>query len=77
MGHHNVRYLVFDVESVADGDLVSKIRFAGEGLSSSEAVRRYREYLLAKHETDFVPYSYQVPVCVVVGKVSPDSSCWT
>lgn len=72
MSHHNVRYLVFDVESAADGDLVSRIRFPGENLPPGEAVHRYREYLTEKYETDFVPYSYQVPVCVVVAKVSPD-----
>ena len=42
-----VRYLVFDIESVADGDLVSKIRYSGQGLSAAEAVRRYRDELMA------------------------------
>jgi 3'-5' exonuclease len=68
----SVRYLVFDVESAADGDLVSRIRFPGENLPPDEAVHRYREYLTEKYESDFVPYSYQVPICVVVAKVSSD-----
>ena len=29
----SVRYLVFDIESVADGPLVSKLRYAGQGSS--------------------------------------------
>ncbi len=66
------RYLVFDVESIADGDLVSKIRFPGQGLTAAAAVARYREELMEKYETDFIPYTFQVPISVAVGKVSAD-----
>jgi 3'-5' exonuclease len=69
---NTIRYLVFDTESVADADLVSKLKYAGEGLSPAEAVRRYREELFEKYESDFVPYSFQMPVSVVVGKVTAD-----
>jgi predicted PolB exonuclease-like 3'-5' exonuclease len=69
-----VRYLVFDIESVADGELVSKIRYPGQGLSATDAVRRYRDELMAKYETDFIPYTFQVPVSVVVAKVAADFS---
>ena len=48
-----VRYLVFDIESVADGALVSKLRYPGESLEPAEAVRRYRDELMAKYETRF------------------------
>jgi 3'-5' exonuclease len=67
-----IRYLVFDTESVADAPLVAKLRFAKEGLSPAEAVRRYRDQLLEKYESDFIPYSFQMPISVVVGKVSAD-----
>jgi len=67
-----VRYLVFDVESVADGALVSKLRYPAENLEPAAAVRRYRDELLAKFETDFIPYTFQVPVSVVVAKVAAD-----
>jgi predicted PolB exonuclease-like 3'-5' exonuclease len=72
MSQSRVRYLVFDVESAADGNLVSKIRFPSEGLSPSEAIQAYREYLLNKHESDFVPYPFQVPVSIVVAKVDAE-----
>ena len=67
-----VRYLVFDTESVADAALVAKLRYAGQGLSPAEAVRRYRDELLAKYESDFVPYSFQTPISVAVGKVTAE-----
>ncbi len=68
----NVRYLVFDVESVADPQLVSALRFPREGIEGGEAVRRYRNELMDKYGSDFVPYTFQVPVCVVVGKLTAE-----
>ncbi|MFZ1934385.1 MAG: 3'-5' exonuclease [Thermoguttaceae bacterium] len=67
---NSVRYLVFDTESVADAQLVAKLRYAAEGLSPAEAVRRYRDELMEKYESDFIPYSFQVPISVAVGKVA-------
>ncbi|MBN2476891.1 MAG: 3'-5' exonuclease [Pirellulales bacterium] len=67
-----VSYLVFDIESVADAELVAKLRYSGEGLDGAEAVRRYRGELMEKYESDFIPYTYQVPVSVAVGKVQAD-----
>lgn len=66
------RYLVFDTESAADGELVAKLRYPGEGLAPHQAVARYRAELMEKHDSDFIPYSFQYPVCVAVGKVSAD-----
>ncbi len=65
-----VRFLVFDVESVADGQLVSKIRFPGENLSPQDAIRKYRDELIEQKGTDFIPYSFQIPISVVAAKVT-------
>ena len=72
MPAQNVRYLVFDVESVADPELVSTLRYPGEGLGAEEAVRRYRHELMEKHGSDFIPYTFQIPISVVVGKLAND-----
>ena len=69
---NSIRYLVFDTESVADAELVAKLRYAGQGLSPGEAVRRYRDELMEKYESDFIPYSFQMPISVAVGKVTAD-----
>jgi predicted PolB exonuclease-like 3'-5' exonuclease len=66
------RYLVFDTESVADGQLVSRLRYAGQGLSPVEAVARYRGELIEKYESDFIPYTFQIPVSVAIAKVAVD-----
>jgi 3'-5' exonuclease len=72
MPAQNVRYLVFDVESVADPELVSALRYPGEGLGGQEAVRRYRDELMEKHGSDFIPYTFQIAISVVVGKLAAD-----
>jgi predicted PolB exonuclease-like 3'-5' exonuclease len=64
-----VRYLVFDVESVADGRLVSKLRFPEENLDPDEAVARYRAELIETQGNDFIPYTFQIPVAVAIAKV--------
>lgn len=63
------RYLVFDTESVADGRLVAKLRYGGEQIEPAEAIRRYRGELMEKFDSDFIPYTFQVPAAIAVAKV--------
>jgi 3'-5' exonuclease len=66
------RYLVFDIESVADGALVAKTRYGDAGLTPEQAVARYRAELMAKFDSDFIPYTYQVPQSLAVAMVTQD-----
>ncbi len=68
----SVRYLVFDVESAADPELVAKVRHPGESINPIDAVQQYRAELIEKRGNDFIPYTYQVPISIVVAKVSED-----
>lgn len=65
-----VRYLVFDTESASDGELVARLRYPAEELDAASAVARYRAELLAKNDSDFVPYTFQVPISIAVAKVA-------
>lgn len=67
-----VHYLVFDVESVADPALVARLRYPGQSLEPAEAIRRYRAELMEKYDRDFVPYTFQIPISVAVGKMTED-----
>ena len=67
-----VAAIVFDIESVADGDLVSRLRYPGEGLSGAEAIVRYKAELLETTGKDFIPYTYQLPISLVVATVAAD-----
>ena len=68
----DVAYFVFDSESVADGHLVANIRHPGEEITPEEAVARYRAELMEKYESDFIPYTFQIPVSVAIAKVAAD-----
>ncbi|HEX4149678.1 MAG TPA: 3'-5' exonuclease, partial [Pirellulales bacterium] len=65
-----LRYLVFDIESVADAELVGRLRYPG--LAPAEAVSRYRQELMEKYESDFIPYTFQLPVSVAIAKIGAD-----
>ncbi len=67
-----VRYLVLDIESVADGELVARLRHPGEAVEPADAVSQYRAELMEKYDSDFIPYTYQIPISVAVAKVAPD-----
>ena len=64
-------YLIFDIEAVADGDLVSKIRYPQDGLSGLDAIARYRQELVAERGDgkDFIPHTFMLPIAVAIGKV--------
>jgi predicted PolB exonuclease-like 3'-5' exonuclease len=66
------RYLVFDIESVADGELVSRLVYPDKRLAPQAAIAKYRQELLAKYESDFIPYTYQLPVSITVAKVDAE-----
>jgi predicted PolB exonuclease-like 3'-5' exonuclease len=72
MADAGVAYLAFDVETVADGELIARIRYPGEGLDATAAIERYRSELRALYDSDFIPYTFQLPVSVAVGKISAD-----
>lgn len=69
---NTVKYLVFDVESRADAGLIAQVRYPEEMLAPEEAVRRYRNELMEKFETDFIPYTFQIPVSIAIAKVGAD-----
>ncbi|MFM8539409.1 MAG: 3'-5' exonuclease [Planctomycetaceae bacterium] len=72
MAAHDTRYLVFDIESVADGPLVSRLRYPGENLPPETAIARYRGELQAETGKDFIPYTFQLPISLVVARVGKD-----
>ncbi len=65
-----VAYLVFDVESVADGDLISRVRYPGANLSPQEAIASYQDELVEQRGTTFIPHTFQIPIAVVIAKVA-------
>lgn len=65
-----VAHLVFDVESVADGELISKVRYPGADMAPDEAIATYQDELMEARGTTFIPHTFQIPVAVVIAKVA-------
>ena len=72
MATSKIRFLLFDVESVADGELISRVRYPSLDLSPEEAIANYRQELIEKTGSDFIPYTHQIPVSVVVAELAAD-----
>ena len=66
-------YFVFDIESVADPALVSKVHFGGK-VPPEESIPKYRAELLEQNHSDFIPYTFQIPITVAVAKVAKNFS---
>ncbi len=67
-----VRYLLFDIESVADGRLVADVRYPGEDLTPEQAITAYRGERMEQFNSEFIPYTFHVPVSVAVIKIAAD-----
>ena len=69
----DVRYLIFDVETVGDGDLIRRVRYPdNDGMSDREAIEQYQADLLEQTGRDVLPATSVLPVSVAVGKVTAD-----
>ncbi|WP_372720882.1 3'-5' exonuclease [Novipirellula sp.] len=69
-----VAHFIFDVESIADGELIADVRYGGQGLSPEKAIATYQDELVEQNGTTFIPYTYQIPISVVIAKVARDFS---
>jgi predicted PolB exonuclease-like 3'-5' exonuclease len=69
-----LKYLLFDVESIADGQLISRTKYSGRGLSSDQAISMFRQELLDENGKDFIPFTYHLPVALVIAKIREDFS---
>jgi predicted PolB exonuclease-like 3'-5' exonuclease len=67
-------FLIFDTESVPDGRLLGKVKYPSEEITAEEAVRRAQDEAREQSRvgSDFIPFTFQVPVAVCVIRVSAD-----
>lgn len=67
-------FLVVDTESVPDGRLLNAVKYPGLNLTDEEAIDRARDEarLLSSNGSDFLPYTFQIPVAVCVARVGLD-----
>ena len=69
MAQQQVEYLIFDVEAIADGELISSVKYPAGDLSPEQAVAEFRDEQREKTGSDFLPYTFMLPISVAVAKV--------
>jgi len=67
-----VEYLIFDIETVGDGDLIQRVRYPDLKLSPKEAIQRYQAELIEQTGRDVLPPTFTLPVSVAIAKVTAD-----
>jgi predicted PolB exonuclease-like 3'-5' exonuclease len=65
-------YLVFDVETIGDGDLIARVKYPGEQLSPKEALARFRAQLMAEKGKDILPTTFTIPMALAIAKIDAD-----
>lgn len=65
-----ISYLLFDVEAIGDGDLISRVRYPDLGLSPKGALARYRKELMDEKGKDILPTTFVLPIAVAIAKVT-------
>ena len=67
-------YIVYDIESVVDGALLSRVLYAERKISPAKAIERYQEENARDSDPQsvFIPVSFHVPVSIAVARVKAD-----
>ncbi len=71
-----IKYLVFDIESVPDSRLIKKVKYPGLDIDEKDAVDKFQEEILTNSDgaTLFIPVTFQYPVSICVAQVREDFS---
>ncbi len=74
VGNTDIKYLVFDVESVPDTRLIKKVKYPGMDIDDLNAVKKFQEEILTNSggTSYFIPVTFQFPVAVCVAKIRED-----
>jgi len=73
---NSIKYLVFDIESVPDADLIRKVKYPDLGLDDRDAIVRFQEEILTNSNGSsyFIPVTFQIPVSLCMALVRNDYS---
>ncbi|HEV3258111.1 MAG TPA: 3'-5' exonuclease [Gemmataceae bacterium] len=67
-------FLVLDTESIPDGQLLGRVKYAAEALSPEQAIAKAQAEARerSRDASDFLPVTFQYPVAVCVARVGSD-----
>lgn len=60
------KYVIFDIESVPDAQLIKQVKYSQLTMSDAEAVAKYQEEILSVSDGSswFIPVTFQLPVII-------------
>ena len=69
-----IGYLIFDTESIPDGTLLAKVKYAREELTPDAAIERAQTEARAAsgNKSDFLPVTFQIPISASLLEVGDD-----
>lgn len=70
-----MKYLIFDVESVPNGELLAAVKYRGMQLGPHKAIALAESEAIREHGSSFIPYTYQTPATVAVMCVDDRFAC--
>lgn len=74
MSSQSTAYIIYDIETVPDGQLIADVLYPGQDLSPDEAITQQEQEVLKATDgrSSFVPLTFQYPVAIAVARVGPD-----
>lgn len=74
MSIEDVKYLVFDIESIPDAKLIKMVKYPDLDIDEVEAVKRFQEEILKNTggASFFIPVTFQYPISICIAKVGHD-----
>ncbi len=76
MNNDEVKYIVFDIESIPDAKLIKKVKYPDQGIDEKKAVEKFQEEILTTSggSTLFIPVTFQYPISICAAKLKADFS---
>ncbi len=74
MADSKIKYLIVDVESVPNGELIKNVKYHDDDISIDAAIEKLGNEMMhiTNNHSAFIPVTFQRPICIVVGKADED-----
>ena len=76
MNNEDIKYYVFDIESIPDAKLIKKVKYPDLDIDEKTAVNKFQEEILTNTggSTFFIPVTFQYPISICVAMLAQDFS---
>ena len=76
MDNEEIKYIVFDIESIPDAKLIRKVKYPETDIDDKTAVLKYQEEILTSSggSTLFIPVTFQYPISICMAILRSDFS---